>query len=142
MLILPPSTSGGFRMLTHPTGSIGDVVLKQGSGLVRLLPCIECDKWFSNYLLSFFCCRCWTNNSSLLWNKIMELRLLRRGGDSIPTLERFVCSENISDSGTGTNSLGMLCLTTGGKRLPVNIDSTFMDCCFCVSSAECSAPLL
>lgn len=31
------------------------------------------------------------NNPSLLWNKTMELRSLRRGGDSIPTLERFVC---------------------------------------------------
>lgn len=60
MLILPPSTSGGFRMLTHLTGSIGDVVLKQGSGSVRLLARIECDKRFSNYLLSssLFCCCC------------------------------------------------------------------------------------
>lgn len=34
-------------------------------------------------------------------------------GRVIPTLERFVCRENTTDSATGPNSLDLFCLATG-----------------------------
>lgn len=57
------------------------------------------------------------------------------------TLERFVCSENITDQAAATNSPDVCCLATGSKRSLVNTDSMVLPLCVAVFSRVFSPSL-